>query len=169
MDQTESIAALSEALVSELAEARKTVAAAESCTGGWIAKSLTDNAGSSACFAYGVVSYSNGAKESILGVCSDTLKQHGAVSEATVGEMADGVLNLSGADYAVAVSGVAGPGGGTDEKPVGTVWVAWASRGRNGSVIDAQKHTFKGGRDEVRSQSVVIALQGIRERLRTNG
>lgn len=145
------------------------VAAAESCTGGWIAKSLTDNAGSSACFAYGVVSYSNGAKESILGVSSDTLKQHGAVSEATVGEMADGVLNLSGADYAVAVSGVAGPGGGTDEKPVGTVWFAWASRGKDGSRIDAQKHTFKGSREEVRTQSVVIALQGIRERLRTNG
>jgi nicotinamide-nucleotide amidase len=169
MDKTESISALSEALVSELAEARKMVAAAESCTGGWIAKSLTDNAGSSACFAYGVVSYSNGAKESILGVSSDTLKQHGAVSEATVGEMADGVLNLSGADYAVAVSGVAGPGGGTDEKPVGTVWFAWASRGKDGSRIDAQKHTFKGSREEVRTQSVVIALQGIRERLRTNG
>ena len=169
MDKTESISALSEALVSELAEARKMVAAAESCTGGWIAKSLTDNAGSSACFAYGVVSYSNGAKESILGVSSDTLKQHGAVSEATVGEMADGVLNLSGADYAVAVSGVAGPGGGTDEKPVGTVWFAWASRGKDGSRIDAQKHTFKGSREEVRTQSVVIALQGILERLRTNG
>ena len=115
------------------------------------------------------MSYSNGAKESILGVSSDTLKQHGAVSEATVGEMADGVLNLSGADYAVAVSGVAGPGGGTDEKPVGTVWFAWASRGKDGSRIDARKHTFKGSREEVRTQSVVIALQGIRERLRTSG
>ncbi|MGI9264095.1 MAG: CinA family protein [Gammaproteobacteria bacterium] len=169
MDKTESIAALSEALVSELAQARKTVAAAESCTGGWIAKSLTDIAGSSACFAYGIMSYSNGAKESILGVSSDTLKQHGAVSEATVGEMANGVLNLSGADYAVAVSGVAGPDGGTEEKPVGTVWFAWASRARNGSRVEARKHHFKGSRDEVRTQSVLIALQGIRERLRANG
>ena len=169
MDKTESIAALSEALVSELTVARKSVATAESCTGGWIAKSLTDNAGSSACFAYGIVSYSNGAKESMLGVNSDTLKQHGAVSEATVGEMANGVLNLSGADFAVAVSGVAGPGGGTEEKPVGTVWFAWAARTPRGSSVDAQRQVFKGGRDEVRSQSVVIALQGIRERLRANG
>jgi len=169
VDKTESIAALSEALVSELTAARKSVATAESCTGGWIAKSLTDNAGSSACFAYGIVSYSNGAKESILGVNSDTLKQHGAVSEATVGEMADGVLKLSGADFAVAVSGVAGPGGGTEEKPVGTVWFAWAARTRGGSNVDAQRQVFKGGRDEIRSQSVVIALQGIRERLRANG
>ncbi len=169
VDKAESISALSEALVSELTVARKCVATAESCTGGWIAKSLTDNAGSSACFAYGIVSYSNGAKESILGVQSDTLKEHGAVSHATVGEMADGALKLSGADFAVAVSGVAGPGGGSEEKPVGTVWIAWASRTKSGSTIDARKHNFKGGRDEIRTQSVVIALQGIRERLRDGG
>ena len=166
MDKAESISALSEALVSELTAAKKSLATAESCTGGWVAKSITDIAGSSACFAYGIVSYSNGAKESILGVNSETLKEHGAVSEATVGEMADGVLNLSGADYAIAVSGVAGPSGGSEEKPVGTVWFAWASRKKGGSSIDAQKQVLRGGRDEVRTQSVVIALQGIRERLR---
>ncbi len=169
MDKAESISALSEALVSELTAAKKSLATAESCTGGWVAKSITDIAGSSACFAYGIVSYSNGAKESILGVNSETLKEHGAVSEATVGEMADGILNLSGADYAVAVSGVAGPSGGSEEKPVGTVWFAWASRKKGGSRIDAQKQVLKGGRDEVRTQSVVIALQGIRERLRDSG
>ena len=165
MDKTESIAALSEALVSELTVARKSVATAESCTGGWIAKSLTDNAGSSACFAYGIVSYSNGAKESMLGVNSDTLKQHGAVSEATVGEMANGVLNLSGADFAVAVSGVAGPGGGTEEKPVGTVWFAWAIRNQGKVHVETSHQQFAGDRDLVRELTVVYALQGVMDRL----
>lgn len=169
MDLADSIASLSEALVSELIEAGKFVATAESCTGGWIAKSLTDNAGSSACFSYGVVSYSNGAKRSILGVTRQTLKQHGAVSEAAVSEMAEGALRLSGADYAVAVSGIAGPDGGTEEKPVGTVWFAWAQRGENGSDIEARRHRIDGGRESVRGQSVIIALQGIRERLREDG
>ncbi len=169
LDKTESIAALSEALVNELTAARKSVATAESCTGGWVAKSLTDIAGSSACFAYGIVSYSNGAKESILGVSSGTLKQHGAVSEATVGEMVAGVLNLSGADFAVAVSGVAGPSGGSEEKPIGTVWLAWACRHKGKSRYDTRRHNLKGSRDEIRSQSVIIALQGIRERLRNSG
>ena len=128
MADPESIGALSEALIGELLAAGKTVATAESCTGGWIAKSLTDNAGSSGCFGYGLVSYSNGAKESLLGVNPATLEEHGAVSEAAVREMADGALNLSGADIAAAVSGVAGPDGGSEDKPVGTVWFAWASR-----------------------------------------
>ncbi len=92
MTDPESISTLSEALVGELLAAGKTVSTAESCTGGWIAKSLTDNSGSSGCFAYGVVSYSNGAKESLLGVDSATLEEHGAVSEATVKEMVDGAL-----------------------------------------------------------------------------
>ena len=106
MPDSDSIDALSEALVAELLVAGKTVSTAESCTGGWIAKSLTDNAGSSGCFGYGLVSYSNGAKESLLGVNQATLEEHGAVSEETVRAMADGVLNLSGADFAAAVSGV---------------------------------------------------------------
>ena len=166
MTHPESISALSEALVSELLAAGKTVSTAESCTGGWIAKSLTDNSGSSGCFAYGLVSYSNGAKESLLGVNPATLNEHGAVSEATVREMADGALQLSGADFAAAVSGIAGPDGGSEEKPVGTVWFAWAKRSANKSVIDAEKRLLKGDRDEIRAQTVVIALQGIRERLR---
>lgn len=109
MTDTESIGALSEALVGELLTAGKTAATAESCTGGWIAKSITDISGSSGCFAYGLVSYSNGAKESLLGVNPATLEEHGAVSEAVVREMAQGALSLSGADVAAAVSGVAGP------------------------------------------------------------
>ena len=113
-----------------------------------------------------MVSYSNGAKESLLGVNPATLEEHGAVSEAAVREMADGALHLSGADIAAAVSGVAGPDGGSEDKPVGTVWFAWATRTKDKPDIDAEKRFLKGDRDRIRAQSVVIALQGIRERIR---
>jgi nicotinamide-nucleotide amidase len=166
MTHLESIGALSEALVGELLAAGKTVSVAESCTGGWIAKSITDISGSSGCFGYGLVSYSNGAKESLLGVKPATLEKHGAVSEATVREMAEGALRLSGADFAAAVSGVAGPDGGSEEKPVGTVWFAWATRSAHGADIAAEKRLIKGDREQIRAQTVVIALQGIRERIR---
>ena len=166
MADPESIGALSDALVGELLAAGKSMTTAESCTGGWIAKSLTDNSGSSGCFAYGMVSYSNGAKESLLGVNPATLDEHGAVSEAAVREMADGALHLSGADFAAAVSGVAGPNGGSEEKPIGTVWFAWATRTKDKPDIDAEKRLLKGDRDQIRAQTVVIALQGVRERLR---
>ena len=169
MAETESIAALSEALVSELIEAGQSISVAESCTGGWISKALTDISGSSQCFAYGVVSYSNGAKESMLGVNPASLLEYGAVSEKVVGEMAAGVLNLSGADYAVAVSGIAGPDGGTEEKPIGTVWFGWAVRNNKKISIDAEKHLVKGDREAVRTRTVILAMQGVRERLRKNG
>lgn len=169
MADSESIAALAEALVSELIEAGRSVSVAESCTGGWIAKALTDISGSSQCFGYGIVSYSNGAKESVLGVRPANLAEHGAVSEAVVGEMAEGVLRLSGADYAIAVSGIAGPDGGTEEKPAGTVWIAWAIRKGKKTSIDAEKHLIKGDRETVRSRTVILAMQGVRERLRRNG
>lgn len=169
MNNEDSIAVISQALVSELLDAGKSVATAESCTGGWIAKAITDIAGSSACFGYGVVSYSNGAKESILGVAPGTLSDHGAVSEQTVAEMATGSMNLSGADFAVAVSGVAGPDGGSDEKPVGTVWFCWACRQKNKVVTSAQCCLFEGDREAVRSRTVIAALQGLRERLRACG
>ena len=167
MSEPESISTLSEALVGELLVAGKTVSTAESCTGGWIAKSLTDNSGSSGCFAYGLVSYSNGAKESLLGVNSATLEEHGAVSETTVREMVDGALRLSGADFAAAVSGVAGPDGGSEEKPVGTVWFAWAVRDGANAVVDTQLEQFSGDRELVREASVAYALQGLRERIAT--
>jgi nicotinamide-nucleotide amidase len=169
MKNTEAILTLAEALVSELIGAGKHVATAESCTGGWVAKSLTDIAGSSQCFAYGIVSYSNAAKQSLLGVDPATLRDNGAVSEPVVCEMASGALRLSGADLAVAISGVAGPDGGTDEKPVGTVWLGWAWRKQDGVATDARQHRLKGGREEIRGQTVILALQGIRERLRTSG
>ena len=169
MNNSEAIFTLSEALVSELIAAGKSVATAESCTGGWIAKSLTDIAGSSQCFAYGIVSYSNGAKESLLGVAPASLAEHGAVSEPVVQEMARGVLGLSGADIAVAVSGIAGPDGGSDEKPVGTVWLGFAERGNHYADSETAKFVLKGDREEIRAQTVILALQGLRERLRASG
>jgi nicotinamide-nucleotide amidase len=152
-------------LVDELAESRRVIALAESCTGGWIAKSLTDIPGSSDVFHYGIVSYSNGAKESLLGVQLATLEEHGAVSEAVVIEMARGAMQLSGADIAVAVSGVAGPDGGSKEKPVGTVWFAWAVRAGSKTRTSTVCEHFAGDRELVRELTVAYALQGALERL----
>jgi nicotinamide-nucleotide amidase len=135
------------------------LAAAESCTGGWIAKALTDVAGSSQWFDGGVVSYSNAAKTELLGVPAEVLAAHGAVSEQAVRAMAEGALRRFAADIAVAVSGVAGPGGGTDDKPVGTVHFAWAVP--NG--ITAARRIFAGNREAVRRQTVAIALERLIE------
>jgi nicotinamide-nucleotide amidase len=165
MADHESILKLAEALVAELTESGKAVATAESCTGGWVAKAITDIAGSSAVFGYGIVSYSNGAKESIIGVQNKTLEDHGAVSSEAVEEMAKGTLRLSGADIAVAVSGVAGPDGGTKEKPVGMVWFGWAVRDGANALVDTRCEQFTGDRELVREASVAYALQGIRERI----
>lgn len=159
------IAKLAGALVEELRAAGKACCTAESCSGGWIAKAITDIPGSSEVFHYGIVSYSNGAKESLLGVQLATLEQHGAVSEAVVEEMATGAMGLSGADVGVAVSGVAGPGGGSKAKPVGTVWFAWAIRDGSKVRCDTSCEHFDGDRDLVRELTVAYALQGIRERI----
>jgi nicotinamide-nucleotide amidase len=139
-------------------------ATAESCTGGWIAKALTDIAGSSQWFAEGFVTYSNEAKFHRLGVPRAVLKADGAVSEAVARAMARGALARSGAHVAVAVTGIAGPGGAMPGKPVGTVWMAWAvKRGRNTRVSADIKH-FKGDRDTVRRKTVRAALAGILNR-----
>jgi len=167
MADHDAIRKLAEALVNELKESGKAVATAESCTGGWVAKAITDIAGSSAVFGYGIVSYSNGAKESIIGVQNKTLEEYGSVSAEVVEEMAKGALRLSGADIAVAVSGVAGPDGGTAVKPVGTVWFAWAVRDGANAVVDTQLEQFSGDRELVREASVAYALQGVRERIAT--
>lgn len=165
MADHESILKLAAALVAELTESGKAVATAESCTGGWVAKAITDVAGSSAVFGYGIVSYSNGAKESMIGVQNQTLEDHGAVSSEVVEEMAKGTLRLSGADIAVAVSGVAGPDGGTKEKPVGMVWFGWAVRDGANALVDTRCEQFTGDRELVREASVAHALQGVRERI----
>ena len=146
------------ALAIQLLKHRLKLAAAESCTGGWIAKVLTDIAGSSEWFDRGFVTYSNQAKQEMLGVKSETLAAHGAVSEAVVREMVTGALVNSRADLALSVSGVAGPGGGTPEKPVGTVWFAWQRR--EGDVV-AACHRFAGDREAVRRQAVAVALRGV--------
>ncbi len=133
------------------------VACAESCTGGWIAKALTDVPGSSVWFGWGFVTYANDAKIAALAVTPELLDEHGAVSEPVVRAMAEGVKRLSQADLAVAVSGVAGPNGGTAEKPVGTVWIAWA--GPAGTNVEA--HQFSGDREAVRREGVAQALRGL--------
>lgn len=134
------------------------LATAESCTGGGVAQAITDVAGSSAWFERGFITYSNLAKQQMLRVSEETLKQHGAVSEATVREMVAGALANSAAQVALAVSGIAGPDGGTADKPVGTVWFAW---GIKHGATHAQRHQIGGDRAEVRAQAVRIALQGV--------
>ncbi|MDH3747466.1 MAG: nicotinamide-nucleotide amidohydrolase family protein [Gammaproteobacteria bacterium] len=166
MAESARIRDLSEQLVHALSAAGKTVTTAESCTGGWIAKAITDIAGSSAVFAYGIVSYSNGAKESLLGVNPQTLIDNGAVDRITVAEMAEGAIKLSGADFSVAVSGIAGPDGGSDDKPLGTVCFAWSERSGEKINTDTDRQHFDGDRDAVRRQSVLHALAGIQDRLR---
>ena len=136
--------------------------AAESCTGGWLAQSVTAIAGSSAWFERGFVTYSNAAKVDMLGVPETTLERHGAVSEATARAMAQGALAHSRADWSVAITGVAGPTGGTKEKPVGTVCFAWAAKEGG---CEAQMVHFNGDRAAVREQSVRYALLGLLERL----
>ena len=131
------------------------LATAESCTGGWIAKVLTDVAGSSQWFDGGVVAYSNAAKTELLGVPSETLAVHGAVSEETARAMADGARRRFAVDLAVAVTGIAGPGGGTPDKPVGTVHFAWAAPDR----VMAARRIFAGSRESVRRQTVALALE----------
>ncbi len=134
---------------------------AESCTGGWIAQAVTAVSGSSAWFERGFVTYSDDAKREMLGVPLETLEAHGAVSEQTARAMAEGALAASRASIAVAVTGVAGPTGGTAAKPVGMVCLAWA--GRRGARSETRR--FEGDRESVRRQSVVRALEGLVEML----
>ncbi|ACX86927.1 nicotinamide-nucleotide amidase [Pectobacterium parmentieri] len=145
------------ALVGEQLKARgATLTCAESCTGGWLAKSITDVAGSSGWFDYGFVTYSNLAKQRLVNVSAETLERHGAVSEDVVNEMAAGALRAASADFSISVSGVAGPDGGTEEKPVGTVWFGFTDKQGGGF---ARKMRFSGDRNAVRLQSVHFALQ----------
>ena len=152
----ETLDTLSAALGRRLEADGSTLATAESCTGGWVSKVVTDVPGSSGWFDRGFVTYSNRAKEEMLGVSPQTLATYGAVSEPVVCEMALGALARSGAVIAVAVSGVAGPDGGTEEKPVGTVCFAWA---RRDATPLSQRFQFAGNRAEVRHQSVRVALE----------
>jgi nicotinamide-nucleotide amidase len=142
------------------------VATAESCTGGLVSAAITDVAGSSGWFDRGFVTYSNDAKVGQLGVRAETIRAHGAVSEATAREMAVGALANSAADLAVAITGVAGPSGGTPEKPIGMVCLAWALRG---GAVDAVTVHFEGNRRAVRRAAAAAALEGLVTRALATG
>lgn len=140
------------------------LACAESCTGGLIAKLCTDLAGSSAWFERGLVTYSNDAKHELLGVAQSIFTTDGAVSQACVLAMAQGLMQHTPADWGVAVTGVAGPGGGSPGRPVGTVWIGWA---RRGAAAESRCFRFGGDRDSVRVQTAIASFEGLIERLGT--
>ena len=134
------------------------LAAVESCTGGWVAKVLTDLPGSSAVLDCSFVTYSNQAKQKMVGVKAETLEQFGAVSEETAAEMASGALNYSDATVSLSITGVAGPDGGTDKKPVGMVCFGWANKQ---GLLETETCHFLGDRHAIRKQAVMHALQGV--------
>jgi nicotinamide-nucleotide amidase len=146
-----------------LLPAGRMLVTAESCTAGWIAKLCTDRAGSSAWYRGGAVVYDDELKVALLGVRPATLAVHGAVSEATAREMASGALAWLGGSVSVAVTGIAGPSGGSADKPVGTVWFAWAIPGPRGDTVRTMQRRYDGGRDAVRRQAVADALAGLLE------
>ncbi len=135
------------------------ISTAESCTGGWVAEAITSVSGSSEWFDRGFVTYSNQSKQEMLGVRAETLEKFGAVSEETAREMAEGALTHSQAQISIAITGIAGPDGGTKEKPVGTIWFAWS----NSDITRTKKKTFTGNRHEIRLQAVITALNGLLE------
>ncbi len=134
-----------------------TLSTAESCTGGWVGKELTAVPGSSDWYEGGIISYSNAVKQNTLQVSGEILEQHGAVSEPTALAMANGAQNVFSTDMAVSLTGIAGPGGGTENKPVGTVWIAWRLHQQS----HAHCYVFEGNREQVREQAVREALQGL--------
>ncbi len=149
---------LADHLGHDLKQAGRSVATAESCTGGWLGAVLTSIPGSSLWYERGFVSYSNMAKREMLGVKTETLTRHGAVSEPTARAMAEGALAHSHADLTVAITGIAGPAGGTPEKPVGTVCFAWAARKQP---TQTRTQRFAGDREAVRRQAIKVALEGL--------
>jgi nicotinamide-nucleotide amidase len=155
------LARLTERVAKKLCEAGQLLVTAESCTGGFLAKTLTDRPGSSDCYDRGWVTYSNAAKHAQLGVRLADIHRHGAVSRTVALAMARGALRHSKAQLAIAVTGVAGPTGGTPAKPVGTVWIAWGSRLRGRTRLRARRYLFRGGRDSVRRKTVAEALKGL--------
>ena len=150
--------ALAEQLGRLLTANGKKIVTAESCTGGWIAQTITEIPGSSAWFDRGFVSYSNAAKVQMLGVNPQTLEKYGAVSVETATEMAAGAIAHSDADLAIAVTGIAGPDGGSPDKPVGSVFIAWNYKNGDSKV---DKKQFSGNRQQIRKQTVKIAIEGV--------
>jgi len=150
-----------ERVIALLRAQKKMLATAESCTGGLLAGALTAVPGSSACFGFGFITYSNEAKQNLLHVSAETLALHGAVSAETAAAMARGAREMAGADIAIAVTGIAGPGGATAEKPLGLVYLGLAA----GESVITEKHIFSGGREEVRAQSIAAALARLERQL----
>lgn len=149
---------LADHLGHDLKQAGRSVATAESCTGGWLGEVMTSIPGSSLWYERGFICYSNMSKREMLGVKTEILTRHGAVSEQTARAMADGALAHSHADMTVSITGIAGPGGGTPEKPVGTVCLAWAARKQPTQV---RTQYFTGDREAVRRQAILAALEGL--------
>ena len=139
---------------------------AESCTGGLISKLITDIPGSSNCFSQGLVTYSDDAKTKLLGINTEDLLRFGAVSEFTAKKMAERVAKINNSDFSLAVTGIAGPSGGTVEKSVGTVWIAWGVKIQDKIVLESELFVFSGDRNEIRNQSAIMALLGINERIK---
>jgi nicotinamide-nucleotide amidase len=163
-DSDKALQRLAQRVGRRLLEQKRNLATAESCTGGWIAKALTDIAGSSQWFLEGFVTYSDDAKVRQLGVSRAVLKVNGAVSKATVRSMAAGALRHSDAHIAVAVTGIAGPGGAVAGKPVGTVWLGWATRRGRTIRVGTELRHFRGNREAVRRKTVRAALEGLLSR-----
>jgi nicotinamide-nucleotide amidase len=164
MTDEKALTVLAQQVAARLLAVRGALVTAESCTGGWIGKVCTDLPGSSRWFRGGAIVYDNELKTRITGVQRATLERHGAVSEATVREMARGALEGLGGTISVAVSGVAGPDGGTPQRPVGTVWFGWALRRGEVLEVTAEHHVLPGDRDDVRRESVALALRGVLQR-----
>lgn len=158
----EALAMLTAAVAAELKAHGRMLVTAESCTGGWIAKLCTDLPGSSAWFERGLVSYSNAAKQDLLGVPMARIARFGAVSDEVAADMASGALANSRADYAIAVTGIAGPDGGSPDKPVGTVCFGWALPD---GIVETERHRFQGDRDTVRRATIALALAGLLNRI----
>lgn len=161
VDREPTLSERARVLVERAARAHRTIAVAESCTGGLVGKLLTDAPGASAAFVGGVIAYANDVKVGLLGVPEEMLATEGAVSEAVARRMAEGVVEATGATTSIAVTGVAGPGGGSEEKPVGTVWIATVVAGRT----EAECERFSGDRDMIRRGAAEVAIARLQHRI----
>ena len=161
LSNSQTLTTITQQLGEMLCKKNAKLTTAESCTGGGISEAITAVSGSSQWFEFGFVTYANSAKQQLLGVSKQTLDQYGAVSEQVVEQMAQGAIRQSRADYAIAVSGIAGPEGGTEDKPVGTVWVCWQTPTESW----AQKFMLSGDRQAVRKAAIKKSLQQLLQHL----
>jgi nicotinamide-nucleotide amidase len=153
-------------LVSSAIQRKKIIVTVESCTGGLVASSITDIPGSSDCFSHGLVTYSDTAKNKLLGIDSSLIRHNGAVSKVIAESMAKNALDSNSVDFSVAITGIAGPTGGSLEKPIGTVWIAWGYYIDNDIAIDVQDYCFTGDRNAIRIQSAIEALKELEKRIK---